>query len=67
MVPDYIDDYGQQLELLIERRTATATYARFGVVWFGFRSMARLMARRIVFEITEARTFLRNCHPAAAD
>ena len=67
MVFDYIDDYGQQLALLIERRTATVTYARFDVGWFGSRSMARLMARQIISEITEAGAFLRNWHPAPAD
>ena len=63
----YIDDYGQQLGLLVERRTATVTYARFDVGWFGSKSMGRMMARQIVFEITEAGAFLRNWHPAAAD
>jgi hypothetical protein len=67
MVFHYIDDYGQQLELRIERRTRTVTYARFDVGWFGSKSMGRLMARQIVFEMTEAGAFLRNWHPAAAD
>jgi len=55
------------LDVLIEHRTDTMTYARFDVGWFGSKSMGRLMARQIVFEMTEAGVFLRNWHPAAAD
>ena len=63
----YIDGKGEELDVLLERRTDTMTYARFDVGWFGSKSMGRLMARQIVFEMTEAGVFLRKWHPAEAD
>jgi hypothetical protein len=51
------------LQILIERRTETVTYARLNVGWFGSRSMGRLMARQIVYEMIEAKAFLRSWHP----
>jgi hypothetical protein len=60
----YVDGKGNQLDVLIERRTATMTYARFDVGLFGSKGMSRLMARQIVFEMTAAGAFLRNWHPA---
>jgi hypothetical protein len=53
------------LNVLIERRTETLTYALFDVGLFGSKSLGRLMARQIVFEMAEAGAFLRNRHPAA--
>jgi len=58
----FIDDKGYKLQILLERRSETMTYARFKVGWFGSTSMGRLMARQIVFEIVEANAFLRNWH-----
>ena len=58
------DDKEKGLEILIERRTATMTYARFNVGLFGSTSMGRLMARQIVFEMTEADAFLQDWKPA---
>jgi hypothetical protein len=59
----FIDDKGNKLQILIERRTETMTYARLNVGWFGSTSMGRLMARQIVSEMIEANAFLRNWHP----
>ena len=59
----YRDDRENKLEILIERRTETMTYARFNVGWFGSKSMGRLMARQIVYEMIEAKTFLRDYRP----
>jgi hypothetical protein len=64
---DFIDDKGNKLQILIERRTGTTTYARLNVGWFGSRSMGRLMARQIVYEMIEADAFLRNWHPQEID
>ena len=61
---NYIDDKGSKLEILIERRTETVTWARFDVGWFGSTSIGRLMARQIVVEMAEADKFLRDWHPA---
>jgi len=59
----FIDDKENRLQILIERRTETVTYARLDVGWFGSRSMGRLMARQIVYEMIEANAFLRNWYP----
>ena len=61
---NYIDDKGSRLEILIERRTETVTWARFNVGLFGSTSIGRLMARQIVIEVAEADKFLRDWHPA---
>ena len=61
---NYIDDRGSKLEILIQRRTETVTWARFNVGWFGSTSIGRLMARQIVVEVAEADKFLRDWHPA---
>lgn len=63
----YIDDKENQMEVLVERRTETMTYARFDVGLFGSKSMGRLMARQTIFEMSEAGAFLRNWHPDEAD
>lgn len=64
---DFSDDKGNKLQILIERRTETITYARFNVGWFGSRSMGRLMARQVVYEMVEANAFLRDWHPEEVD
>ena len=46
----YIDGKDKELDILIERRTETVTYARFNVGWFGSRVLGRRMVRQIVFE-----------------
>ena len=51
------------MEVLIERRTETMTYARFDVGLLGPKSMGRLMARQIVFEMVEADAFIRGWLP----
>ena len=61
------DDKEKGLEILIERRTATMTHARFNVGLFGSTSMGRLMARQIVFEMTEADAFLQDWKPAKVE
>jgi len=63
----FIDDKGNKLQILIERRTETMTNARLNVGWFGSSSMGRLMARQIVYEMIEANAFLRNWHPEEID
>jgi len=64
---NYIDDKGSKLEILIERRTETVTWARFKVGLFGSVSIGRLMVRQIVIEMAEAEKYLRNWHPAEHD
>lgn len=59
----FVDAKGKKIEMLIERRTETLTWARFNVGWSGSTSIGRLMARQIVFEMAEADKFLRNWHP----
>ncbi|CAB1074383.1 hypothetical protein D1AOALGA4SA_2202 [Olavius algarvensis Delta 1 endosymbiont] len=63
----FVDDKGNKMKILIERRTETMTYARLKVGWFGSRSMGRLMARQIVYEMIETDAFLRNWHPEDID
>lgn len=60
----YVDVKGNQLDVLLERRTATMTYARFDVGLFGSRSMGHLMIRQIIFELKQAHAFLRDWQPA---
>ena len=64
---NYVDGKGKRLDIMIERRTETLTYARFDVGTFGSRSIGRLMARQIIFEMTEAGAFLRNWSPTEDD
>jgi len=63
----YIDDKGKKLNILIERRTETMTYARFNVGWFGSKSMGQLMVRQIIFEMNTGGKFFRDWHPVEAD
>ena len=60
---NFVDDKGAKLEILIERRTETLTWARFNVGLFGSTSIGRLMARQIIVEVAEAKDFLRDWHP----
>ena len=64
---DFADEKGNELDILIKRRTATVTYVRFNVGLFGTTSTGRLMARQIVFEMIESGTFLRKWHPEELD
>ena len=63
----YVDEKGKRIEIRIERRTETLTWARFNVGAFGSTSIGRLMARQIVVEMAEADKFLRDWHPAEED
>ena len=63
----YVDDKEDKMQITIERRTKTMTYARVDVGWFGSSSMGRLMARQIVYEKIETDAFLRNWHPEDID
>ena len=55
------------MEILIERRTETVTWAQFNVGRFGGSvSIGRLMARQIIVEVAEAKYFLRDWHPEEA-
>ncbi len=63
----YVDDKGKRIEILIERRTETLTWAQFDVGAFGSTSIGRLMARQIVVEMAEADKFLRDWHPGEED
>ncbi len=59
----FVDAKGKKLEMLIERRTESLTWARFNVGLFGSRSIGRLMARQIIVEVADAKEFLRDWHP----
>jgi hypothetical protein len=60
----FIDQMEKEMDVLIERRTETMTYARFDVGLFGSKAMGRLMVRQIVFEMAKAGAFLRGWHPS---
>jgi len=64
---NFVDDKGAKLEILIERRTETLTWARINVGSFGSASIGRLMARQIIVEVAEADDFLRDWHPDEDD
>ena len=59
----FVDEKGKKLEISIERRTETLTWARFNVGLLGSTSIGRLMARQIIVEVAEAKDFLRDWHP----
>jgi hypothetical protein len=63
----YIDNKGNKLDILIERRTETMTYAHFSVGLLGSKSMGQLMVRQIIDEMNTEGKFLRNWHPVEAD
>ena len=66
-VLQYVDGKGKKLDVLIERRTETVTYAWFSVGLFGSRTMGQLMVRQIIFEMNEEGKFLRDWQPVEAD
>ena len=63
----YMDGKGKKMNILIERRTETMTYARFSVGLFGSKSMGQLMVRQIIFEMNTGGKFFRDWHPVEAD
>jgi len=63
----YMDGKGKKMDILIERRTETMTYARFSVGLFGSKSMGQLMVRQIIFEMNTGGKFFRDWHPVEAD
>jgi len=63
----FIDGMGKKLDVLIERRTETVTYASFSVGLFGSKTIGQLMVRQIIFELNKEGKFLRDWHPVEAD
>ena len=63
----YIDSRGKKIDIKIERRSETVTYARFSVGMFGSKSMGQLLVRQIIFELNEEGKFLREWKPQEAD
>ena len=63
----YMDGKGKKMNILIERRTETMTYARFSVGLFGSKSMGQLMVRQIILEVKAEGKFIRHGHPVEAD
>ena len=63
----YMDGMGKKMDILIERRTETMTYARFSVGLFGSKSMGQLMVRQIIFEVNAEGKFIRDWHPVEVD
>ena len=63
----YMDGKGKKMDILIERRTETMTYARFSVGLFGSKSMGQLMVRQIIFEMNAEGKFIRDWHPVEVD
>ena len=63
----YMDGKGKKMNILIERRTETMTYARFSVGVFGSKSMGQLMVRQIIFEVNAEGKFIRDWHPVEVD
>jgi hypothetical protein len=54
----YRDEKEEAIDILIERRTATITFIRVDVGFFGPKGMSRLMLLQIIDEIEEAGDFL---------
>jgi hypothetical protein len=63
----YIDGREKKIDIKIERRSETVTYARFSVGLFGSKSMGQLLVRQIIFELNAEGKFLREWHPEEAD
>ena len=63
----FMDDKGQKLDVVIERRTETVTYARFSVGMLGSRTIGQLMVRQIIFELNAEGKFLRDLKPVETD
>jgi hypothetical protein len=64
---NYIDDRGSKLEILVERRTETVTWVGFNVGWFESKSIGRLMANQVGFELDEEGKFLGDWHMTEGD
>jgi hypothetical protein len=54
----FIDDTGEWIDLLIERRTDTMTSIRFNLGWRGSVAFGRLVARHLIHELTQSESFL---------
>jgi hypothetical protein len=54
----FIDDTGEWIDLLIERRTDTMTSITFSVGWGGSVAFGRLVARHLIHELTQSESFL---------
>ena len=52
------DSKGERIDLFIERRTDTMTSIKLRVGWFGSVALGRLLARQIIYELTESESFL---------
>ena len=63
----YIDSRGKKIDIKIERRSETVTYARFSVGLFGSRTVGQLLVRQIIFELNKEGKFLRDMVPVEAD
>lgn len=63
----FVDGRGNKLNIHIERRTETVTYARMSVGWFGSRTVGQLLVRQIIFELQKEGKFLRDLEPVEAD
>jgi hypothetical protein len=59
----FMDGMGKKLDVRIERRTETVTYARFSVGMFGSRTVGQLLVRQIIFELKKEGNFLRDLEP----
>ena len=54
----FIDDTGERVDLIIERRTEKMTAIKFRVGWWGSVAFGRLLARQIIHELKESKSFL---------
>ena len=63
----FMDGKGKKLDVRIEHRTETVTYARFSVGLFGSRAIGQLLVRQIIFELNKEHKFLRKGRPVEAD
>jgi hypothetical protein len=54
----YMDEKGQNIAVVIERRTETVTAFSVDAGFFGSRAMTRLVLRQIIDEIADAGNFL---------
>jgi hypothetical protein len=54
----FYDAKNDRIDLFIERRSDTVTSIKFDVGWFGSVAFGRLMARQIVSELDQSKSFL---------
>jgi hypothetical protein len=59
----FSDAKDNQINLVIDRRTATLTSILFDVGWFGSVAFGRLLARQIIFELKDSNSFLEDWTP----